>query len=151
MDELYITKIKNMSFKELKHELKNTHGFKNRELEIRKLMKQKYVRYLKYKNSIKNIDDIFENKIKTLNELDENYIKDEKFDVEIKRDSVNNNLMDRLNSDLYIKNIMKSTRQPNNIRNIHKPYEEINNNSSFVPFNNIGIIPNNDFSNTRNI
>ena len=152
--------LNNMTFKQLKVELGNSKGNPAKERHIRELMRDKYIRYLKYKRSIsitkQDVDDCeLQLEDFTNNTTSKVTPPANKFDVEIKRDSVNNNLMDRLNSDLYIKDIMKSTKKPldNNRKNlINRPYEEINNNntSTFLPFgNNVGIIPNNDFSNNR--
>jgi hypothetical protein len=179
-------KLEQLTFKELKNELQKSDGNPVRENIIRQLMKNKYIKYIKYKKSLGittkdienctlNNDDFNQlnvNKVKTLNELDTRHNNkfdkkfDKKFDIEIKRDSLNNNLMDRLNGDLYIKNVLKLPSRSQNASNtindinnningnmnkyIHKPYEEINNtNTSFVPFNDSNIIPNNDFSNKR--
>lgn len=167
MNNNILVQLNKLTFKELKTELKKNNDPMKEKI-IRQLMKNKYIKYINYKKSINdcelNDDDFAQplpNKIKTLNELDDNFvncssgaINDKKFDTEIKRDQVNNNLMDRLNSDLYIKDIMKPIKKyptgysPNKMP-LTKPYEEVLNNQSFTPFNNSNIIPNNDFSNKR--
>lgn len=100
-------------------------------------------------------------KMKSLNELDElddiytNFesvnLYDKKFETEIKRDKVNNSLMDRMNSNLDIKNIMKKKKTID--INFELPYEntlnDISNNKLYKPFINNNIISPNDFSNNR--
>lgn len=124
-----IQRIHALSFKDLKKELINCGNNPVRELMIREIMHKKYCEYTKNKSKKPLIhqkqpkrtrqqekeeeeeqeeqeeqqiyleDEDFDElpKMESLNELD-----DDRFKTEVKKDHLNNNLMDRLNSDIDI-------------------------------------------------
>ena len=116
---------KTMSFKELKHILKddNHKKTKTEEYIIRKIMKEKYDKYKKYKEL--HEVNINTNNIQELDELcleleSNNYKKPDKIHI------------DRLSNDLDIQNIYKNKNK--NKKNIVSPYSDLSNNfGSYAP------------------
>jgi hypothetical protein len=228
----YHTKIKNMSFDELRYELSLANGNPVKELLIRKIIRHKYNQYKKKKKNIQPhnnsrkdnervshtqygdrtkykehlhtirqnksgehgdvdminlaneiLNDIGQNgKGDGFNEIGDNDLsgyhrdaiteelmeilddiegvnsnnksdndnnnygtaKDGKFVNEIKRDQVNNNLMNRMNSDIFINNMNKTKN-----KNFESPFSN-DMDDKYASFkNDPTIIPNNDFSNNR--
>lgn len=170
-----------MSFNQLKKELPKCKN-KNEELIIRKLMKKKYLKYMKMKKIKKKTNiyqladdllmDIKNNKVnddnidnivnmfdesdfkdtpnfpslneldptnELANELDGDELYDKKFKEEIKRDQLNNNLMNRLNSDIDIQSMRKKYK-----KNIEVPFSNSNDGLYASPFKNN--LPNNNFN-----
>jgi len=146
-------KIFNMNFNELRDELVYCDNNPIKEMLIRKLMKEKYVYYIKRKQRIENekrlynliqqkeqqkqfikqdnmsmsSEDIYfeENDFNflpdhgPLNELDKNNTINDRLKNEIDRDHFNNNLMERMNSEIDI--IKLNNKRPKDA--ILKPYE----------------------------
>lgn len=186
MDSEYIARINKMNFRELRDELSLSSNNPVKSLIIRKLMKQKYLKYKKirdmniqqqkYKVIHKKqedeitkmmvnelLDEIEKNNNDTILEviddtdmLDEtNYDKhgplneldpsaklfDNKFVDEIQRDHMNNNLMNRMNSDIHIQEIRR-----NKLKNFETPFSDTPN-DRYAPFHNDPtIIPSKDFT-----
>ncbi|CAH6421824.1 Hypothetical protein KVN_LOCUS512 [uncultured virus] len=102
-----IINIKKMSFKELKNELKNSENYPVKNLIIRKIMKQKYLNH-KYKQNNKTTEEITKNENfsnKQYQDVEDIYKK------EIQKDDINNNLLERLNSDIYIRKFAKPSKK----------------------------------------
>ena len=110
----------NLTFKQLKEQLKTCKD-PNRELQIRVLMKKKYLEYRLRKKNENHLaftltdDDFLSDNDSTENKDNNNKNKDEiedRFKNEIKSDFVNNNLMQRMTSDIYISNLRKKKNNP---------------------------------------
>ena len=155
----YLNHLTRMSFRELKNELAKCNN-KEIELIIRKIMKDKAIRYKLRQKSIKNneiidsiLDDIETNssKITSLNELDD-YENDMEYQNinssykdEIAKDFVNNSLMERMNSELDIRNI-KNIKRKCNEKDFIPPFSD-NSGDNFAPF--VYKKKLNDFSNKK--
>lgn len=127
--------LKNMSFKELKILLESSKGTPN-ELPIRQVMKEKYIKHINKKKLIDNIYNLSYDDFISDTQNNNN-------DSEIKKDTMNNNLMTRLNSDICIKKMMKQKL----VLPIAKPYNDVNNKYQqypYTPFDAQTIIPNAD-------
>jgi hypothetical protein len=145
MDKKTVTRINNMSFNELKNELYNCYNNPIKERLIRELMVIKYTQHKQYiaaraqnkhkikqsstpvyKNPVVNdpdiviVDDILDdfnfnfNDIEDLSSEESNKNKI----IEYKKDTTNNNLMDRMDSDMEIKKMKVSTSK----KDIVKPF-----------------------------
>jgi len=162
-----IKRINNMSFNELRDEL--TYCDNNiKELLIRKLMKDRYLRHIKkkelinkkkekeriknqiYTNTIitddnnkiiEDIDDLFNDDELNKKDYNDDDLIDKKFNKQIERDAMNNNLMNRMNSELEIRNNKKNK---NKDKNILPPYDFT---SQSYTHNNV--IPPTDFTSKR--
>mgnify|MGYP005855511951 CR=1 FL=1 len=177
-----VERIQNMSFNQLKKELSYCKNNPSKELFIRNLMREKYIRYKKKKknfeeknrrhisysntnesttfNEINNlgndtirsilndIEDPFpeENNRNPRNDFNLNKFEDKKnpkFKDEVDKDFLNNNLMDRLNSDIDIRKI-----KARNKRDFVPPFSN-DVGGEFAPFRYDKNIPKNNFSNKR--
>lgn len=142
MDEL-----REMTFRELKNELLNGEHSKSDELMIRKLMKEKAIKYKLRQRALhaklrsnsdsdseeflRDDDFLRDNDFadKNTSHLDE--MEDPRHSNEVHKDHLNNHLMDRLNSEMLMRN--------NNKKAINKKKEFIppfldNNYGSYAPF-----------------
>ncbi len=120
-------KINKMSFNELKNELHNCDNNKIKEKLIRELMFIKYQRHVIQQQENNKKHQRIKNKIKhqsiPTNEIifDSDDFDDSDSDkriIEYNKDKTNNNLMDRMNSDMEIKQMKVST----NKKDIVKPF-----------------------------
>jgi hypothetical protein len=156
--ELIIRKMMKKKYYKYKNKKKLLKNMENEEIEI--------VDYLindindqKRSNSIMDIidDDIqlfdqqinenhdkLDNNHGPLNELDPRArMYDKKFSEEIEKDGINNNLMSRLNSDIFINKTSKQVR-----KKFDSPFSN-NADNKYASFHQPKNIPNNDFGNIR--
>lgn len=170
----FINDIKHLSFNQLKSKL-HTVTDKKQSLVIRKLMLAKYQKHIENKhtgrddnnndndNDSSSYGDIIDlndqpPKMTSLNELDDQEIHDSRKIKEFSRDTVNNNIMDRLDGDMNIRQSTKLNKPSNKKTNkptIIPPYADQADNSyaSFVPLAktnySLGAMSSKSFSNKR--
>ena len=98
-----------MNFRELKYELLHKKNSPERELEIRKLMKDRAIKCKlrqRYLDALPNTDEVFLDD----SDFDQSYQLDELKDPRYCKDSVNNNLMARMDSEMLIRQSNKRKR-----------------------------------------
>lgn len=113
-----INMMKKMDFNDLKKELTNSKNSPVRDLVIRKIMKQKYLLHKK------------NNKKKTLDKESNDNGVEEIYKKEIQKDYINNGLLERLNSDLYIR---KKSNSVKNKKDFVPPFAD-DAGDNFAPF-----------------
>lgn len=149
--------IEKMTFAELKQQLAKCDRQNPKNIYIRRLMKQRYLEHRNKRRTNKPLNNIdvtailteedfeplaeqFKNPgFESLNEIEHH---ENKFEKEIEKDVLNNNMMDRLNNDILLSDLRK--KQKNKIVFI-PPFSEEGGNA----YTTIGTIPSNDFSNKR--
>lgn len=144
-----ITEYNNIKHKIKKRiEKKNIIRQKNYELE-KKELNRKLIDINNINNNSDN-NEILDESVnelinESLDELDENsYLYEDKFAQEIRRDLMNNQLMDRMNSELDIRNFRKHSV----IKEFVPPFDNTKT-KSYAFFDNSTIIPPTDFSSNR--
>lgn len=129
-----INSLVDMSYNEMKQELKMCGDNKLKEMIIRNLMKEKYINCMKKK---KLIDEKVNKEIResVMSKYKKNQLSDEDFKTEItvkqstnKKRSINNDLMNRMNSEMDIIKHRTSKSKP------APPYENNGMNSGYAPY-----------------
>ncbi len=152
-----MNKLSELSFKQLKQELINSHNSPVKELIIRRLMQKRYQEYKIKKQQkqqrLHKKSNPRESKVESKAEKrifledddfntptpapkEQEFEDFDKFKSEIDKDYLNNNLMDRLNSEIDIRaSKQKKKQQPNNSKKEFVPPFTDDNSDKYAPFN----------------
>jgi len=156
MNKAEIDRINNLTFKELRSELVLAKGDPLKEYLIRNLMLIRYNRHIHNKHQpiitkpiIKTqfnqidvsdlVDDLMNDNQEIIEELHDN-----RPIVEYERDKANNNLMERLNNDMDIRNTKINKKKPEFLL----PYSN-DPGENYASIKDVGIKSKNNFSNTQ--